>query len=126
MATVVYCDPDVLGRVHKVWARGELGAESPLEFDEDGYALVEDDEAAEAFVRRRTGIEYGPPDYFDDTETDDQDGEPPEQEPDDADADEAAEAGDSETEDAAETCSAVKQDGEVCGRDLPCQYHSEE
>lgn len=25
-----------------------------------------------------------------------------------------------------ETCSAVKSDGEVCGRDLPCHYHSEE
>ena len=24
----------------------------------------------------------------------------------------------------AETCDEVKDDGEVCGRDLPCQYHS--
>lgn len=27
--------------------------------------------------------------------------------------------------DAPETCTAVKTDGEVCGRDLPCPYHSE-
>lgn len=26
----------------------------------------------------------------------------------------------------AETCDAVKSDGEVCGRDLPCPYHSED
>lgn len=25
----------------------------------------------------------------------------------------------------AETCQVVKQDGEVCGRDLPCRFHSE-
>lgn len=25
--------------------------------------------------------------------------------------------------DAADTCEAVKSDGEVCGRELPCQYH---
>lgn len=25
-----------------------------------------------------------------------------------------------------ETCDAVKSDGEVCGRELPCQYHSED
>lgn len=24
------------------------------------------------------------------------------------------------------TCQEVKNDGEVCGRDLPCQYHSED
>lgn len=26
----------------------------------------------------------------------------------------------------AETCDAVKSDGEVCGRELPCPYHSDE
>jgi hypothetical protein len=26
-------------------------------------------------------------------------------------------------EPSAETCETVKSDGEVCGRDLPCQYH---
>jgi hypothetical protein len=26
---------------------------------------------------------------------------------------------------AADTCEAVKNDGEVCGRELPCPYHSE-
>lgn len=26
----------------------------------------------------------------------------------------------------AETCQEVKADGEVCGRDLPCPYHSDE
>ena len=25
-----------------------------------------------------------------------------------------------------ETCDVVKSDGEVCGRELPCQYHSED
>lgn len=25
-----------------------------------------------------------------------------------------------------QTCDAVKSDGEVCGRDLPCPYHSED
>lgn len=24
------------------------------------------------------------------------------------------------------TCDAIKSDGEVCGRDLPCRYHSED
>ncbi|QLH80975.1 hypothetical protein [Halosimplex pelagicum] len=28
--------------------------------------------------------------------------------------------------DDAETCDEVKSDGEVCGRDLPCPYHSDE
>lgn len=27
--------------------------------------------------------------------------------------------------DSAETCDAVKSDGEVCGRDLPCPYHDD-
>jgi hypothetical protein len=27
--------------------------------------------------------------------------------------------------DDAETCDVVKSDGEVCGRELPCPYHSE-
>jgi len=27
--------------------------------------------------------------------------------------------------DDAETCDTVKSDGEVCGRELPCPYHSE-
>jgi hypothetical protein len=26
----------------------------------------------------------------------------------------------------AETCDTVKADGEVCGRELPCPYHSED
>lgn len=25
-----------------------------------------------------------------------------------------------------ETCDVVKSDGEVCGRELPCRYHSED
>lgn len=28
-------------------------------------------------------------------------------------------------EDAPETCDVVKSDGEVCGRELPCRYHSD-
>lgn len=28
-------------------------------------------------------------------------------------------------DDTAETCDTVKADGEVCGRELPCPYHSE-
>ena len=28
-------------------------------------------------------------------------------------------------EDAAATCETVKSDGEVCGRELPCRWHSE-
>lgn len=34
-----------------------------------------------------------------------------------------------ETDDETEvegTCTAIKDDGEVCGRDLPCQYHDNE
>jgi len=27
--------------------------------------------------------------------------------------------------DTSETCEAVKADGEVCGRDLPCPYHGD-
>lgn len=26
----------------------------------------------------------------------------------------------------AETCETIKSDGEVCGRDLPCPYHSDD
>lgn len=32
--------------------------------------------------------------------------------------------GDEDADDA-DTCQVVKGDGEVCGRDLPCQYHPE-
>jgi len=28
--------------------------------------------------------------------------------------------------DTTDTCDAVKTDGEVCGRDLPCPYHTDE
>ena len=28
-------------------------------------------------------------------------------------------------DDTAETCDTVKADGDVCGRDLPCPYHSD-
>ncbi|MFC4549385.1 MULTISPECIES: hypothetical protein [Halorussus] len=31
-----------------------------------------------------------------------------------------------EGEDGSNTCDVVKSDGEVCGRDLPCAYHSDE
>lgn len=101
MATVLYCDPDVLGRVPKVWCDAELGEESPLEFD-DGHALVDDDDAADRLVVRRGPIEYagadgndGNPAYFEDDA-------------------------------ASETCQTVKGDGEVCVRELPCPYHSED
>jgi hypothetical protein len=30
-----------------------------------------------------------------------------------------------EVVDDSETCDVVKSDGEVCGRDLPCPYHSD-
>jgi hypothetical protein len=33
---------------------------------------------------------------------------------------------DAETDSDAETCQVVKTDGEVCGRELPCPYHSDE
>ncbi|MEF8887333.1 MAG: hypothetical protein V5A30_05955 [Haloarculaceae archaeon] len=29
-------------------------------------------------------------------------------------------------DDAGDTCEVVKSDGEVCGRELPCRYHSED
>jgi len=29
-------------------------------------------------------------------------------------------------EDDVETCTVVKNDGEVCGRELPCQYHGDD
>lgn len=32
---------------------------------------------------------------------------------------------DSGSDSAPETCETVKADGEVCGRELPCPYHSE-
>lgn len=38
---------------------------------------------------------------------------------------EGFEAVDDEGDDA-ETCDTVKSDGEVCGRELPCPYHSDE
>jgi hypothetical protein len=28
--------------------------------------------------------------------------------------------------DESDTCDAVKNDGDVCGRELPCPYHSDE
>jgi len=34
-------------------------------------------------------------------------------------------AADLDTTDDTETCQVVKSDGEVCGREKPCQYHSE-
>jgi len=39
--------------------------------------------------------------------------------------DESDAAGD-ETNSEASTCEAVKSDGEVCGRELPCPYHTED
>lgn len=71
MASVLYCDPDVLGREPRVWCEAELGPESPLAF-EDGHALVEDEDSADRLVRSRPPIEYagsggngGDPSYFD-------------------------------------------------------------
>lgn len=32
---------------------------------------------------------------------------------------------DLQLEDDGDTCEVVKQDGEVCGRELPCPYHSD-
>jgi hypothetical protein len=29
-------------------------------------------------------------------------------------------------EDSTDTCEVMKSDGDVCGRDLPCPYHSDE
>lgn len=37
----------------------------------------------------------------------------------------ADDADDSEEETDAETCQTVKSDGDVCGRELPCAYHSD-
>jgi len=31
-----------------------------------------------------------------------------------------------EKDDSAEICDSVKSDGEVCGRELPCPYHSDD
>lgn len=105
MATVVYCDPDVLGREQRIHKQDILGGESPLEF-EDGHALVENDEAADVLVRRVTPIEYGDQSYFDD---EDEDGD----------------AG--ENEGSSGTCEEVitsgDREGEVCGRDRPCGFH---
>jgi hypothetical protein len=33
---------------------------------------------------------------------------------------------DADTNTEAETCDTVKSDGEVCGRELPCAYHSDD
>lgn len=33
---------------------------------------------------------------------------------------------DDESPESAVTCDVVKNDGEVCGRDLPCSYHSDD
>lgn len=40
-------------------------------------------------------------------------------------ADEETSEVDSDAEQDSVTCDAVKADGEVCGRELPCPYHSE-
>lgn len=46
-----------------------------------------------------------------------------------SDSDSGGEADDSDVEADAdsggETCTTVKSDGEVCGRELPCPYHTE-
>lgn len=34
--------------------------------------------------------------------------------------------GDGDDDGAADTCNTVMSDGEVCGRELPCRYHSED
>lgn len=31
---------------------------------------------------------------------------------------------DADTDESVETCTVVKQDGDICGRELPCRYHS--
>lgn len=93
MTTVVFCElPATAAPV--IHAEQELGDESPLNLI-DGHAKIEDDDAADLLVRRRSNVYLasahpdGDAAYF-------------------------------------ETCDVVKQDGEVCGRDLPCRYHSED
>ena len=44
----------------------------------------------------------------------------------DDDSDDDAAADSAGAGDEAGTCEAVKSDGEVCGRELPCQYHTED
>jgi len=39
---------------------------------------------------------------------------------------EGTDADSGQTEADTDTCQTVKSDGEVCGRELPCPYHSEE
>lgn len=67
MATVVYCDPGVLGREQRIYKQAILGDESPLEF-EDGHAIVEDDEAAQLLIRRVTPIQPGDQSFLNDRE----------------------------------------------------------
>lgn len=83
---------------------------------EDGYVDVPDDHAdgAIAALEDAYGVTY------DDDGTVLQEGVPPDKEDvDDTDADTT------ESDGAVETCDTVKNDGEVCGRELPCPYHTD-
>lgn len=41
-------------------------------------------------------------------------------------SDDEPEGSEEDTDDEPETCEVVKSDGEVCGRELPCAYHTED
>lgn len=62
----------------------------------DGTAVVDDEDTARNLARRHTHLAYDGKVYED------------------ADEEEA------------ETCDEEKEDGEVCGRELPCPYHSDD
>lgn len=94
----LYCD---LGDTRDV----ACGLVEPLHF-EDGYAEVNDEGHAEQIVARHRHIHY------------------PRTHPDaDVGTGESEQADDGSDE--PETCDVVMSNGDVCGRSLPCGYHSD-
>lgn len=72
-----------------------LGPRSPLEFDSDGFAELDDEELASSVVGLHPHVELAVEPESSSEET----------------------SGD-------ETCEVVMSSGDVCGRELPCGYHS--
>lgn len=93
----LYCD---LGDTRDV----ACGRVEPLHF-EDGFADVDDEAQAAQIVARHQHIHHprNHPDADVGSDEDDQG------------KDESAEPG---------TCDVIMSSGEICGRDLPCGYHS--
>lgn len=92
------------GKRTTVKSRQVLGDLSPLEFNSDGYAVVEDDAIASQLAGMHSALSIDREDTS---------------------AAPSSDVEESDESDDTGTCQEIKSDGEVCGRDLPCGYHSD-